>query len=201
VSSPSLVHALDLSSFRWSHEPRRWKLDSVLELTTDPDTDYWQRTHYGFQRDNGHFLYTTVEGDFSFTACFTGKQTAQYDQAGLLCRVDSDNWIKCSAEYETPALSRLGSVVTNLGFSDWASQDIPASAEPMHYKLDRQGNDFRVSWSVDGHEWRQMCICHLHACPAALQVGIYACSPTGPGFVCQVSDIVVRENDWMLNHD
>jgi regulation of enolase protein 1 (concanavalin A-like superfamily) len=24
-----------------------WKLDSLLELTTNPDTDYWQRTHYG----------------------------------------------------------------------------------------------------------------------------------------------------------
>lgn len=200
MSSSSLVHALDLSAFRWSHEPTHWKLDSLLELTTDPDTDYWQRTHYGFQRDNGHFLYTIIEGDFSFTACLTGAQTAQYDQCGLLCRVDADNWIKCSAEYETPSLSRLGSVVTNLGFSDWASQDIPASTEPMHYKLDRQGDDFRVSWSVDGHDWRQMRICHLHACSPAVQVGVYACSPTGPGFDCQVRDIVINENHWTINH-
>ena len=46
MPSPSLHETL--RPFRWLHEPARWTLDSVLELMTLPDTDYWQRTHYGF---------------------------------------------------------------------------------------------------------------------------------------------------------
>jgi regulation of enolase protein 1 (concanavalin A-like superfamily) len=29
-----------------------------LEIFTDEQTDFWQNTHYGFQRDNGHCLFT-----------------------------------------------------------------------------------------------------------------------------------------------
>jgi hypothetical protein len=194
MASPSLPETL--RTFRWSHEPARWSLDSVLEITTDPDTDYWQRTHYGFRRDNGHFFYTEVAGDFSLTAFLTFQSTAQYDQCGLMCRVDADTWMKCSAEYETAEFAHLGSVVTNLGFSDWATQEVPASTNALHYKLDRKGDDFRISWSYDGERWCQMRIYHFHHCPETIQVGICACSPTGPGFVCQLRDLRIGPNDW-----
>ncbi len=194
MPSPSLAETL--RSFRWMYEPKNWSLDSTLEIQTDHDTDYWQRTHYGFRRDNGHFFYTELEGDFCLAASFSYEQTAQYDQCGLMCRVDADTWIKCSAEYETSAFSRLGSVVTNLGYSDWAMQDIPATVARMHYKLNREGNDFMVSWSTDGREWQQMRITHLHQCPPQIQVGVYACSPVGSGFVCRVHDVEIGPNDW-----
>ena len=192
--SPSLRDTLQ--PFCWLYEPACWSLDSVLEITTERDTDYWQRTHYGFRRDNGHFFYTNLATDFSLAAAFTFQPAAQYDQCGLMIRADSDTWIKCSAEYETPAFSRLGSVVTNLGFSDWATQDIPGTINAMHYKVDRRGDDFRLSWSTERRDWHQMRIAHLHQCPQELQVGIYACSPVGPGFICRVEDLVIGPNDW-----
>ncbi len=41
----------------WYCEPSQWETgeaaDDALVLTTDSDTDYRQRTHYGFRRDNG----------------------------------------------------------------------------------------------------------------------------------------------------
>ena len=82
---PSLQQTLE--RFRWLHEPREWRLDSVLEVRTDPDTDYWQGTHYGFRRDNGHFFFADLDGDFSLSASFTFEPSAQYDQCGLMCRV------------------------------------------------------------------------------------------------------------------
>ncbi|MGE5602269.1 MAG: DUF1349 domain-containing protein [Nitrososphaerales archaeon] len=191
---PSLAETLQ--SFHWMYEPRSWRLDAVLEVKTDPDTDYWQRTHYGFRRDNGHFFYTELDGDFTLAASLTYEPTAQYDQCGVMCRVDAETWVKCSAEYETPAFSRLGSVVTNLGYSDWATQDIPATVNEIHYKLNRKGDDFMLSWSTDGQEWLQMRITHLHRCPRQLQAGIYAASPVGPGFVCRVYDLQIGPNDW-----
>lgn len=186
-----------LAPFRWRHEPARWRLDEVLEIRTDPDTDYWQRTHYGFRRDNGHFFYTELTGDFSLVALLTFDATAQYDQCGLMCRVDSESWMKCAAEYETAAFARLGAVVTNLGYSDWATQDIPATVNALRYRLDRRDADFQLSWAAPDGEWQQMRIFHLHHCPAALEVGICACSPTGPGFVCHVRELSIGPNEWL----
>ncbi len=175
--------------FRWSHEPPRWTAGPPLEITTAPDTDYWQRTHYGFRRDNGHFLAAAVAGDFTVTAHVAFAPTAQYDQCGLMVRVDAATWIKCSVEYETPTLSRLGSVVTNLGYSDWATQDIASGVSEMWYQVRREGSDFTLAWADDGATWRQMRIAHLHTCPDDIAVGFYACSPTGRGFTCRVYEL------------
>ncbi|NTW42007.1 MAG: DUF1349 domain-containing protein [Cellulomonadaceae bacterium] len=178
--------------FRWLHEPPHWELADALELTTAPDTDYWQRTHYGFRRDNGHFFFTQVRGDFALEARLRGTPNAQYDQCGLLARAGAELWVKCSAEYETASHSRLGSVVTNLGYSDWATQDIAGPLTDLWYRLRREGEDIFVDWSEDGAAWRQMRVAHLHACPPELQVGVYACSPTGPGFTCSVTGLRIE---------
>lgn len=178
--------------FQWLHEPPRWQLADALELTTAPDSDYWQRTHYGFRRDNGHFFSTPVRGNFVLSARFTNAPNAQYDQCGLLVRADSESWVKCSAEYETARHSRLGSVVTNLGYSDWSTQDIAGAVTDLWYRLRREGDDVFIDWSEDGVDWRQMRVAHLHQCPAELLVGVYACSPTGPGFDCRVSNLVIE---------
>ena len=89
-----------------------------MKLTCETETDFWQRTHYGFRRDNGHALLTKVKEDFSLTVrcSFLGK--FPYDQAGVMVRIDEENWIKSSLEWENSEYSRLGSVVTNLGYSD-----------------------------------------------------------------------------------
>jgi uncharacterized protein len=185
-----------LAAFRWRNEPASWRLEDALEIRTDPDTDYWQRTHYGFRRDNGHFFYTELTGDFTIAARFTFEPAAQYDQCGLMCRVDGDTWVKCAAEYETAEFAHLGSVVTNLGYSDWATQELPATARDLRYRLDRRGSDFRLSWSTSSRGRQQMRIFHLHNCPATLEVGICACSPVGPGFDCQVRELWVGPNEW-----
>jgi regulation of enolase protein 1 (concanavalin A-like superfamily) len=123
--------------FQWAHAPARWSLDDGLELKTQPDTDYWQRTHYGFQRDNGHFYFTAVRGDFTASTQLVWSPVAQYDQCGLLVRADSQTWAKCSVEYETAEHSRLGSVVTNLGYSDWATQDLSGLITGRWYRIRR----------------------------------------------------------------
>ena len=40
---------------QWFNEPSTWSLEGdTLEVTTDPKTDFWRNTHYGFTRDSGH---------------------------------------------------------------------------------------------------------------------------------------------------
>ena len=49
--------------------------------------------------------------------------------------LDSENWMKASIEYENEQYQRLGSVVTNHGYSDWATTDIDALVKSMWYRL------------------------------------------------------------------
>jgi regulation of enolase protein 1 (concanavalin A-like superfamily) len=116
-----------------------------------------------------------------------------------MVRVDEQNWIKVSTEYENEQVSRLGSVVTNLGYSDWATQDISSVHRDMWYRLSKNGHDFLIESSYDGQEWLQMRVTHLHQMPAQLEVGVYACSPIGKAFWCRFSLLDIAETKWF--HD
>ncbi|MEK8127627.1 DUF1349 domain-containing protein [Paenibacillus filicis] len=181
--------------FTWTNVPRSHAFlnDQTLLIETEPQTDFWQRTSYGFRRDNGHSLLTRVEGDFVLTARFEFSPVYLYDQCGLLVRLDEENWIKASTEYENADISRLGSVVTNLGYSDWATTDISSEIRTMHYRISRKGQDFIIESSYQGVEWMQMRMAHLHRETESLQVGVYACSPQNSSFKCQVDRLVLEE--------
>lgn len=168
--------------FYWLNEPDFTVRAGRLQVRTSPDTDYWQRTHYGFRRDNGHALLKAVKGDFSMIVKteFAGK--AQYDQCGLLVRLDEENWIKASAEYETDDHSRLGSVVTNQGYSDWATVDVYGGITGMWYRMECKGNDFQIDYSPDGKDWHQLRIAHLLEPFKEISAGVYACSPMDSSF-------------------
>jgi regulation of enolase protein 1 (concanavalin A-like superfamily) len=171
--------------YDWFQEPPRFTVADGLRLRTAPRTDFWQRTHYGFERDNGHVLYRTFSGDFDLRTEVSWEPTAQYDQCGLMVRAAADAWIKVSTEFEDERLSRLGSVVTNLGWSDWATQDVDSGIRRRAYRVVRHGDDFEVYVSAGrGTPWVQIRIAHLHRAPPALMTGLYACSPVGEGFEC-----------------
>ena len=185
------------AGFYWFNEPKVHKFGDGLELHTEENTDFWQRTHYGFQRDNGHCLLTKLRADFTVQTHVEFQPRAQYDQCGLLIRADAETWIKASTEYEDADLSRLGSVVTNLGYSDWATQDIASSHREAWYRISRNDSDFLLEHSFDGASWKQMRISHLHEIGEQLEVGLYACSPVGEGFSCRFTQLRIGANSWI----
>lgn len=192
-----LKSQLDDLDFRWMNPPGRETFeDNALVITTRENTDFWQRTHYGFQRDDGHFLYAELRDGFCLTASLKFEGQVQYDQCGLMARVDAENWLKCSIEYENPNQSRLGSVVTNLGYSDWATQDVSSDVHQVTYRLQRRGSDFLIEYSVSGKEFSQMRIAHLHRAEETIMAGVYACSPKRAGFTCALTDLVLTESTW-----
>ncbi|MCA9873823.1 MAG: DUF1349 domain-containing protein [Ardenticatenaceae bacterium] len=186
------------AGFYWFNPPDTYYFGSGAEIVTNPETDFWQTTHYGFQRDDGHCLFTRITGDFTLTTHVTFKPHSQYDQCGLMVRVNAENWIKMGIEYEDTAVSRLGSVVTNLGYSDWATQDITSDVNERWYRLHRNGNDFLLEQSADGERWQQMRVTHLHAGAPQLEVGVYACSPIGQDFWCRFTKVEITPNLWRL---
>lgn len=182
--------------FYWFHEPARYRLGNGLEIYTDEKTDFWQRTHYGFQRDDGHCLLTRQPGDFSLMTHVEFHPRAKYDQCGLMVRMDSQNWIKVSMEYENMQVSRLGSVVTNMGYSDWATQDVASDRHEMWYRIHKRGSDFLLENSRDGQAWQQMRIAHLHREAELYEVGVYACSPIGRDFQCCFKTLEISDSLW-----
>ncbi|MBE2223611.1 MAG: DUF1349 domain-containing protein [Anaerolineae bacterium] len=180
----------------WFNEPSRFRVGNGLEVWTDAGTDFWQRTHYGFRNDNAHCLLKDVSGDFSAATQVEFKPQNKYDQCGLILRLDEDNWIKASTEYISPENSKLGSVVTNLGYSDWATQDIASDVSQVWYRASKRGSDVRLDFSLDGELWQQMRICHLHQPSEKIAVGVYACSPLESSFWCRFDWLTFGQNEW-----
>ena len=91
--------------------------------------------------------------------------------------LDGENWLKGSVEYENDEYQHLGSVVTNEGYSDWATTVIDASVKSMWYRFSRREDDYSIECSSDGIHFQQMRICHMHKGGGTIRFGIYACSP------------------------
>ena len=107
----------------WTRKPQQAAVTrETVEIVTEPHTDLWQRTYYGFQNDNAPVLQIrTKEPYFSFTVRTEFHSKRRFDQCGIAHYLDSENWLKASIEYENERFQRLGSVVTNHGYSDWAT--------------------------------------------------------------------------------
>ena len=151
-------------ALRWHCEPARWSIraaDRRLRIEPDAGTDFWRKTHYGFEADNGHFLFADVSGDFVMTTQVHFRPVHQYDQAGLMVRVSPACWLKTSVEYEPDGDSRLGAVVTNHAYSDWSTQAFPAEARDIRLRIRREGEDYVVDASRDGRAWEQIRMAHL----------------------------------------
>ncbi len=189
---------MNLSLFSWLNPPNTWEItQGSLTFTTEPETDFWQRTYYGFRNDNAHAFLTTVDEEtFSFAVRVAWTYQTLFDQCGIVLYQDANNWCKASAEYDNPAFSRLGSVVTNLGYSDWATTDIDSAITHMVYRLSRRGQDFLIENSLDGKHFQQMRVFHMHTPLEAVCIGVYACSPLQSSFEAEYSEFHLGECLW-----
>ncbi len=171
--------------------------DDRITIYTQPKTDLWQRTYYGFQNDNAPVLQMkTSEKYFSFIVKTEFDSKARFDQCGIVVYLDSENWMKASIEYENEQYQRLGSVVTNHGYSDWATTDIDASVKSMWYRLSRRESDYCIECSTDGITFQQMRICHLWEGNEEISFGVYACSPVEGSFQAKFTNMQITECMW-----
>ena len=194
---------INLKQLQWNRMPLSTEQnDSLITITTAPHTDLWQRTYYHFRNDNAPVLQMqTQEKYFSFVVKTDFSQSHQrFDQCGVVMYLDSENWLKASVEFENEEFQHLGSVVTNNGYSDWATTAIPADVKTMWYRFSRRVDDFCIECSTDGENFTQMRICHMHAATDKISFGIYACSPEESSFTAVFSDMKITECMWKA-HD
>jgi uncharacterized protein len=105
---------------------------------------------------------------------FRADFAAQYDQAGLMLRVDAENWIKAGIEL-ADGRSWLSVVVTR-GLSDWSQQPAP---EP-------DASGFWTVRAVRDHDSVQV-FCgdqpiRLAPLAGVISAGPMCAAPEGPGF-------------------
>ena len=186
----------------WTRKPQDYAIsDDQIDIITAPHTDLWQKTYYHFCNDNAPVLQMkTRDKFFSFVVKTTFESKVRFDQCGIVMYLDGQNWLKASIEYENERFSHLGSVVTNQGYSDWATTEIDASTSAMWYRLSRREDDFCIECSTDGQIFKQMRICHMEKAKGDITFGIYACSPEDSSFKSTFTNMELLPCQWQA-HD
>ena len=194
---------MDIKNFKWTREPKQYKISGdTIEVVTKPFTDLWQRTYYHFRNDNAPvFQMETDEKFFSFVVKTEfGESHRRFDQCGIVMYLDGENWLKASVEFENDRFQHLGSVVTNNGYSDWATTEISTDIKTVWYRFSRREDDYCVECSFDGVTYRQMRVCHIFKGGGKIAFGIYACSPEDSSFKAVFSHLELTECKWKA-HD
>ncbi len=175
----------------WFNEPRRWRhAGTELVLFTDPHTDFWRQTHYGFIRDNGHHFGARRLGDFVAQVEVNADYRSQYDQAGLMVRLDAGRWVKCGLELVDGA--PLVSAVVTHAVSDWSTAALTEVPQWLGLRLTRERDALRIEYRTTAAEgspgpWQTHRLAYLP--PAlAVAVGPMAASPQGGGMQVRFKD-------------
>lgn len=194
----------------WLNPPQNCEITAeAITLRTEPRTDFWQRTFYGFAAANAPAALVRIDANVTFTVRVSADYRQRYDQAGVLLWLDEQNWFKASIEYENADGGRLGSVLTTAGQSDWATRDI-GPVEHIWFRLSRRGPDFLLEAKTQ--QWEQLRVFHVAALgatdpawgrlpaadvPAAsVGLGVYACSPEQSSFTARFDELTLEASGW-----
>lgn len=184
-----LNKTLSLSPMNWLNEPKIWqKDDSILSVRSDPKTDFWRLTHDGGIRDSGHLFHRSVSRDFMMTATVAGQYREQYDQSGLMIRLNETDWIKCGIEF-VDGRQFVSAVVTR-ATSDWSRLPAP-NPVPFTFRIQRTQNLVEIFYGEPNSKlelFRQT----TFTTENPLQVGLMTASPAGDGFSTVFSDWTIE---------
>lgn len=175
---------------KWFNEPGKWSGDAKkLEVTVDPNTDYWRVTHYGFIRDSGPFYYEEADGDFEASVKITGHYAELFHQAGLMVRIDNKNWIKTGIEY-VDGVQNVSAVVTR-EVSDWSVVPRHDSPTSVWLKLLRKGDFVEIKYSFDGEKFDMLRLAYFPPGVKA-QIGVVAAAPGKKSFPVTFENFEVK---------
>jgi uncharacterized protein len=176
---------------KWHNEPPIWQIqEQTLAVTSGLKTDFWRKTHYGFIRDNGHFYYQEVTGDFRADVKIIGQYEVLYDQAGLMIRENDFTWLKSGIEFVDDV--QYASVVITRDYSDWSVVQLPQNPASLWLRLERKGGAVEVKYSLDGEQYTMLRLAYLTEAKT-LQVGPMCASPEREGFKVVFEDFQITQ--------
>jgi regulation of enolase protein 1 (concanavalin A-like superfamily) len=180
-----------MTQMQWYNKPSTWNEQAgIISVHAGAKTDFWQKTHYNFIRDNGNFYYQEVKGDFTVKVKVIGNYQALYDQAGLMIRENENTWLKCGIEY-VEGLQNISAVVTR-DYSDWSVVPLLQPSTALWLHLQRRSETIEIQYSLDGENYQMLRLTYLtHA--EILQVGLMCASPQGEGFLVVFEDFQLTQ--------
>lgn len=171
--------------------------DSRLLVTAAEGSDAWRRTAYGYIHDNEHSLLEEWDRGRAVEVTFSAAFDSQFDQAGLMIRVDEERWIKAGVEYADGVL-QLGAVVTN-GYSDWSTGPVPEWAgRDITVRATRMADAVAVRARVDDEPWRLVRLAPFDG-EASAKAGPFCCAPSSSGLTVSFSAWQLVEPDESLH--
>lgn len=174
------IPAQTLECMQWFNEPENWKIeDGRVTMEVTPHSDYWRISHYGFTVDDAPFLYTLRGGEFEVKVKISGEYKVRFDQAGLMLRIDKENYIKTGIEF-VDGKYNLSTVVTHKT-SDWSVIELEKPVEYVWIKAVRRLDAVEIFYSFDDKEYTMMRNCWLND-NTPVMVGMMAACPDGKGF-------------------
>lgn len=193
-----------LEKMIWFNEPSRWEISGkTLTMDVTPKSDYWRISHYGFTVDDAPFYYAEYGGEFEAKVKISGDYKVRFDQAGMMIRIDHENYIKTGIEF-VDGKYNLSTVVTH-HTSDWSVISLDKPVEYIWIKAVRRLDAIEIFYSFDDKEYIMMRNAWMAAnCP--VKIGMFAACPDGEGFKATFSDFKVTHlpdkvrTDW-LNAD
>lgn len=200
----SFVQAQTLERMQWFNEPEHWSInDNRLTMQVTPQSDYWRISHYGFTVDDAPYLYTTRGGEFEVKVKISGDYKVRFDQAGLMLRIDKENYIKTGIEF-VDGKYNLSAVVTH-HTSDWSVITLDRPVPYIWIKAVRRLDAVEIFYSFDDKEYTMMRNCWLQD-NTPVMVGLMAACPDGQGFEARFENFTIkhlpdqRRVQWLEQH-
>ena len=182
--------AQSLDKMQWFNEPTMWEIkNNSLTMNVTPQSDYWRVSHYGFAVDDAPFLYTMRGGELEVKVKVTGDYTARFDQAGLMLRIDHENYIKAGIEF-VDGKYNLSTVVTH-HTSDWSIIALDRPVPFVWIKAVRRLDAIEVFYSFDDVTYTLMRNAWMPD-NHPIMVGVMAACPDGNGFKARFDNFSIK---------
>lgn len=198
------LNAQTLEKMNWFNEPSEWSIkDGKLTMWVTPKSDYWRISHYGFTVDDAPFYYAEYGGEFEAKVKVIGDYKVRFDQAGMMIRIDHENYIKTGIEF-VDGKYNLSAVVTH-HTSDWSVISLDRPVKELWIKAVRRLDAIEIFYSFDDKEYKLMRNAWMEA-NRPVKVGMMAACPDGEGFSVTFSDFTVKHlpdkvrTDWLKNN-
>lgn len=182
--------AQSLDKMQWFNEPEQWEIkNNSLVMDVTPHTDYWRISHYGFTVDDAPFLYTIRGGEFEAKVKISGDYKTRFDQAGLMIRIDHENYIKDGIEF-VDGKYNLSTVVTH-HTSDWSIIPLDKPVEYVWIKAVRRLDAVEIFYSFDDKNYTMMRNAWLQD-NHPVMVGLMGACPDGDGFKAMFENFSIK---------
>jgi len=204
VSLTQTVMAQTLEKMNWFNEPAEWNISNgKLTMSVTPKSDYWRISHYGFTVDDAPFYYAEYGGEFEAKVKVSGDYKVRFDQAGMMIRIDHENYIKTGIEF-VDGKYNLSTVVTH-HTSDWSVIALDKPVKDLWIKAVRRLDAIEIFYSFDDKEYIMMRNAWMEA-NRPVKIGMMAACPDGDGFNVTFSDFSVKplpdkvRTDWLKSN-